>query len=115
MMSNFTGDISTAATLQDFIAALRKADTEYDPAQVTNPECATMKIQYESIRDDRKEIADHLERLLEHFCVAVEGEGHGRLIPRVGFLELLRAAQPSAPKFADRSTKQRMVMAEFGN
>ena len=59
------GDTSTAKNIPDFIAALRRAWTVYDPAQVTNPECATVKIQYESIRDDRMSIADDLERFLE--------------------------------------------------
>jgi len=59
----FTGDTSTAVTLEEFIAALRRAESIFDPAQITNPECATMKIQYESIRADRLQIADDLEQL----------------------------------------------------
>jgi hypothetical protein len=56
-------DTSTAHTLEDFIAALRRSEVEFADSQVTNPECAEMKTQYAAIRADRLQIADDLERL----------------------------------------------------
>jgi hypothetical protein len=59
----FTGDTSTARTLEEFIAALRRAEVEFADSEVTNPECSEIKVQYAAIRADRLQIAEDLERL----------------------------------------------------
>ena len=59
------GDLSTARTLEEFIAALRDAGKEFAATEITKPDCSTMAIQYEAIRRDRLQIADDLERLLK--------------------------------------------------
>jgi hypothetical protein len=61
----FQCDTSTARTLEEFIAALRRAEVEFADSEVTNPECSEMKTQYAAIRADRLQIADDLERLLQ--------------------------------------------------
>ena len=56
-------DASTAETYPELAAAWRKEADLLDPAQITNPECATMKIQFESCRATFLSCAENLERL----------------------------------------------------
>jgi hypothetical protein len=57
------GDGSTAKTYPELVAAWREEASRLDPAQITNPACATMKIQFESCRATFLSCAKSLERL----------------------------------------------------
>jgi hypothetical protein len=56
-------DASAAETYPELAAAWREEASRLDPAQITNPQCATMKIQFESCRATFLSCAESLERL----------------------------------------------------
>lgn len=65
-MKTIKDDGSCATSPEQLIAAWREvAHVCFDPESVTNPECATMKIQFGSIRETLLDCARQLEAVLE--------------------------------------------------
>lgn len=58
-------DLSTALTIKEFLAALRKEAESHDPYNVTGQ--PTLVIQYEAIQATYDEVADELESLLKRY------------------------------------------------